>query len=186
MGFFDNLFSQKCSSCNTSVKIKDQSALQSKITGKIYFDEIGTDKYGLPSISKPCIASALQAEKKAQLTDFNILCFDCAKKIEESKKVQEANLITCPDCLNPVSKRASSCPKCGCPVADLIAQGKAEPQAMQGNSASIPKCPTCGSSAIEKISTGNKLAYVAGVGILAPAFKKVRSQFECKKCGYKW
>jgi len=48
------------------------------------------------------------------------------------------------------------------------------------------ECPTCHSKSIERISTGKKLAYVVGFGILAPAFKKVRSQFECKNCGYKW
>lgn len=48
------------------------------------------------------------------------------------------------------------------------------------------KCPTCGSSSIDRISIGRKLAYVIGFGILAPAFKKVRSQFQCRDCRYKW
>lgn len=48
------------------------------------------------------------------------------------------------------------------------------------------KCPTCQSSNVKRITTAKKAAYVIGLGILAPAFKKVRSQFECKKCGYKW
>lgn len=48
------------------------------------------------------------------------------------------------------------------------------------------KCPTCQSLTVIKISTGTKLGYVILTGILAPAFKKVRSQFECKTCGYKW
>ncbi|MDP2755532.1 MAG: hypothetical protein Q8P40_14240 [Nitrospirota bacterium] len=48
------------------------------------------------------------------------------------------------------------------------------------------KCPTCGSSSIDRISTGKKLAYIATFGILAPAFKKVRSQFQCRECRYKW
>lgn len=48
------------------------------------------------------------------------------------------------------------------------------------------KCPTCGSSHVNRITTGKKLAYVATFGILAPAFKKVRSQFQCRKCNYKW
>jgi DNA-directed RNA polymerase subunit RPC12/RpoP len=48
------------------------------------------------------------------------------------------------------------------------------------------KCPTCSSKNVERISTGKKVAYVAATGLLALAFKKVRSQFECKSCGYKW
>lgn len=47
-------------------------------------------------------------------------------------------------------------------------------------------CPTCNNATVEKISTGRKAGYVAVTGILAPAFKTVRSQFECKTCGYKW
>jgi hypothetical protein len=30
------------------------------------------------------------------------------------------------------------------------------------------------------------LKYVAVAGFLAPVFKKVRSQFICQHCGYKW
>lgn len=48
------------------------------------------------------------------------------------------------------------------------------------------KCPTCQSTQVEKIGMGKKLAYVVGFGIIAPAFKKVRSQFQCNNCGYKW
>lgn len=48
------------------------------------------------------------------------------------------------------------------------------------------KCPTCSSNNVERISKAKKAAYVAATGILAPAFKKVRSQFECKNCSYKW
>lgn len=48
------------------------------------------------------------------------------------------------------------------------------------------KCPTCQSSSVERITAGKKLGHVLAFGIFAPAFKKVRSQFECKSCGYKW
>jgi hypothetical protein len=48
------------------------------------------------------------------------------------------------------------------------------------------KCPTCQSRSVKKITVGKKIPYVAGFGIIAPAFKKVRSQFECSQCGYKW
>lgn len=48
------------------------------------------------------------------------------------------------------------------------------------------KCPTCQSSNVERITASKKAAYIIGLGIFAPAFKKVRSQFECKRCGYKW
>ena len=46
-----------------------------------------------------------------------------------------------------------------------------------------PKCPTCGSSNIEKISVGSK---IVGAGLFGIFSKTARSQFKCNNCGYKW
>lgn len=46
-----------------------------------------------------------------------------------------------------------------------------------------PKCPTCGSTNIEKISTTKKAAGGFMFGLFS---KTARSQFACKDCGYKW
>lgn len=46
-----------------------------------------------------------------------------------------------------------------------------------------PKCPTCGSSNIKKISVTRKAAGAFGFGLFS---KTAKSQFECKNCGYKW
>lgn len=46
-----------------------------------------------------------------------------------------------------------------------------------------PKCPTCQSTNIKKISTTNRLISVATLGL---ASSKIGKQFECKNCGYKW
>lgn len=46
-----------------------------------------------------------------------------------------------------------------------------------------PKCPTCGSTNIEKISVGKKL----GGGFLFGIFSSdVRNTMHCKDCGTKW
>jgi DNA-directed RNA polymerase subunit RPC12/RpoP len=105
------------------------------------------------------------------------------KKLAE--EITMPKLMDCPDCGKQVSRRAASCPNCGCPITEII---KPQPSTVQtvSTKTTMLKCPTCGSVNIEKISTAKKAAYVAGVGILAPAFKKVRSQFECKNCRYKW
>lgn len=47
----------------------------------------------------------------------------------------------------------------------------------------VPKCPTCGSTNIKKISATSK---VVGAGLFGLFSKTARSQFECKSCGYKW
>ena len=46
-----------------------------------------------------------------------------------------------------------------------------------------PKCPTCGSTNIEKISITKKAVGAFGFGLFS---KTARSQFYCKDCGYKW
>lgn len=47
----------------------------------------------------------------------------------------------------------------------------------------MPKCPTCSSTNIEKISSFDKAAGVVMFGLFS---KTARSQFKCRNCGYKW
>lgn len=47
----------------------------------------------------------------------------------------------------------------------------------------VPKCPTCGSTNIKKISTSAKAVGAIAFGLLS---KTARSQFKCNNCGYKW
>lgn len=47
----------------------------------------------------------------------------------------------------------------------------------------IPKCPTCGSTKITKISTMNRTFSVFTAGL---ASSKIGKQFQCNNCGYKW
>ena len=49
--------------------------------------------------------------------------------------------------------------------------------------ANVPKCPTCGSTNIKKISTSSKVFGAAMFGLFS---KTARSQFECQNCHYKW
>lgn len=47
----------------------------------------------------------------------------------------------------------------------------------------LPKCPTCSSTNIEKISSFDKAAGAVVFGLFS---KTARSQFKCQNCGYKW
>ena len=47
----------------------------------------------------------------------------------------------------------------------------------------IPKCPTCGSTNVEKISTTKKAIGFVAVGVFSSNFGKT---MHCKNCGYKW
>ena len=46
-----------------------------------------------------------------------------------------------------------------------------------------PKCPTCGSTNIKKISAASKAGGMFIFGIFS---KTAKSQFQCEDCGYKW
>lgn len=47
----------------------------------------------------------------------------------------------------------------------------------------IPRCPTCQSPNIKRITPGSRMVSVFGWGL---ASDKIGKQFECLKCGYKW
>ena len=46
-----------------------------------------------------------------------------------------------------------------------------------------PRCPTCGSTDIRKLSAGER---GVSLGLFGLASKTARSQFVCDHCGYKW
>ena len=47
----------------------------------------------------------------------------------------------------------------------------------------IPKCPTCGSTNVQRISTASRLGSTLFWGL---ASDKIGKTMECKNCGYKW
>lgn len=47
----------------------------------------------------------------------------------------------------------------------------------------IPKCPTCGSTNIRKIKTGERTASIIGFGIFS---RKANKTWKCENCGYLW
>lgn len=47
----------------------------------------------------------------------------------------------------------------------------------------LPKCPTCNSTNIKKISAVSKAGGMFMFGIFS---KTAKSQFQCEDCGYKW
>lgn len=64
---------------------------------------------------------------------------------------------------------------------EQVKRYQANAQAQEG--LNKPKCPTCGSTRVKKISTTSKVAGAAMFGLFC---KTTRSQFKCEQCGYKW
>lgn len=69
------------------------------------------------------------------------------------------------------------------PNPDLTPQQIAAANAQAQELLNKPKCPTCGSTRVKKISTTSKVAGAAMFGLFS---KTARSQFKCEQCGYKW
>lgn len=95
--------------------------------------------------------------------------------------------VTCIGCgefydINEIPSRI--CPKCGgklLPDSEYFARevGFVE----QSTPQNIPKCPTCGSTNVERISTAQKAFGFALVGLFSSNLGKT---MHCKNCGYKW
>ena len=69
------------------------------------------------------------------------------------------------------------------PPSDLSPQEQAYNNAVAQELLNKPKCPTCQSTNIKKISGLSKAGSVAMFGIFS---QKVKKQMHCNNCGYEW
>lgn len=113
-----------------------------------------------------------------------------------NNEVDKKLIRKCILCGREYVKPQAICPKCNMPLMKLSdyerldmesnrakLQKEVEQQEKVQREQNIPKCPTCGSTNICKISTGKKALGFATVGIFSSNFGKT---MECKQCGYKW
>lgn len=84
----------------------------------------------------------------------------------------------CPVCLSAFDNVTGKCDVCGFTNESL----RPKPESTHPTT-NLPKCPTCGSTDIDKIT-----AFDRGVaaGVFGMISKTARSQFRCLKCGYMW
>jgi len=87
-------------------------------------------------------------------------------------KGRSAKLAACADCGGQVSTSATNCPHCGRPL------GHTE------SVPTMPRCPTCGSRDIEKVSVSDKAGSAFLFGIFA--IGRLSKSFRCRGCGYTW
>ena len=90
----------------------------------------------------------------------------------------------CPKCKTEYSYKIDHCTHCGYSTnkyKEKMNSLQSEKTLVENRY--IPKCPTCNSTNIKKISSSRKLAGAIGFGLLS---KTAKSQFECSNCGYKW
>ncbi len=93
-------------------------------------------------------------------------------------------LIKCPECGQEVSDQAPVCVHCGYPLKQSPTVNGNNGNISQINpNPSAPRCPTCGSTNVEKITNLNRGISVAMWGMMS---KKINKSFKCKNCGYTW
>lgn len=64
-----------------------------------------------------------------------------------------------------------------------VEEHKQREEKVKQESSNTPKCPTCSSTNIKKISGTSKVVSVAMFGFLS---QKVKKTFHCNNCGYEW
>ncbi|MDP2168412.1 MAG: hypothetical protein Q8J64_08795 [Thermodesulfovibrionales bacterium] len=183
----------KCSKCGGMTTTWDKKA--SERAKKFGYETVMCEK---------CINEIfLEMEKKrkhqeALAKSLLVACPDCGKAISK-------HTLSCPHCGCPIADITTQISNSSVRTWEVTDDGMAinEMSAQSPNrlrpvladdplsgatdaKTGIPKCPTCGSPNIEKISGGEKACHVCCIGILAPLFKKVRSSFKCNACGYLW
>ena len=59
----------------------------------------------------------------------------------------------------------------------------AQQESVKAQNDNIPKCPTCGSTKLSKVSVTSKAGSVFMFGLLS---QKVKKTWHCDNCGYEW
>lgn len=105
-----------------------------------------------------------------------------------------ARNIKCPNCSSLIAETSRACPICGYDdIGSCLLNLEREKQAAYIDYTSghtevhmtqnVPKCPTCQSTDIKKISTASKAGSVFMWGLLS---QKVKKQWHCNNCGSEW
>ena len=120
------------------------------------------------------------------------ICNKCGFMIEHNKQ-DYVSKFECPDCGSlsgtleendfKLGVRCSNCGKLHIMLEKHTTINNRNSAPKSTANANVPKCPTCGSTRIQKISGSRKLIGAIGFGLLS---KTAKSQFECLNCKYKW
>lgn len=111
---------------------------------------------------------------------------------EEYKKLPKTK--RCPKCKRKYPKLFIKCSKCNVQLIKLSTENKRLDKQVEeirkqtqetrfSQQTNIPKCPTCGSTNVKRITTANRAVSVLTLGILSG---KIGKNYECLDCKAKW
>lgn len=125
-----------------------------------------------------------------QISDMSSRCPNCGCPTSESIKKAEIEAFKrdnrdkmikkCPMCSTEFEEPVFDCPVCGLSVINTPFMME---EARREREANIPKCPTCGSTKIKKVSATSKAVSVGLFGLFS---QKVKKTWHCNSCGYEW
>lgn len=127
-----------------------------------------------------------------EISDKAEICIYCGYPLNTIKEIDEFKFDKtkiCPVCGKSTWKYDSEsglvlCTTCGCAVDEnTVVHNAYIKKYEEQNKLNKPKCPTCNSPNIEKISTGSKIISGMAFGLFS---KNAKSTFRCKNCNYKW
>lgn len=179
------------------LKMKDTEALDLVSNTPCYLFERKQEYIVAPLIQK---LDALPIEYKLYL-DGTLRRHKTKAEIckPDNQAITESSVYTkkikCPNCASLISEASRVCPNCGFDgIGSYLLQLEREKQSkiidythdyepIKENMPNVPKCPTCSSTDIKKISGLSKAGSVAMWGIFA---RKAYKQWHCNNCGSEW
>lgn len=121
-----------------------------------------------------------------QISDKSSSCPNCGCPTSESlKQIEKENhkenlMYKCPICQKEFKDGTLKCDLCG--YIHIMTPSIMEEERRE-REANRPKCPTCGSTKIKKVSATSKAVSVGLFGLFS---QKVKKTWHCNSCGYEW
>ena len=118
--------------------------------------------------------------------DSLMFCPVCGNELSANRGKETDYFIKCPVCGKEYLYTMNHCIECGYTTKSYKAQFLKlghDLENYHSTQKNIPKCPTCQSTNIKKISATSKATNAMLVGLFGNKRKK---QFHCNNCGYEW
>lgn len=136
---------------------------------------------------------AMQVNYIDNAKTYDKMCCCCGFMVASIDKQDYVSKFECPDCGSlsgtleendfKLGVRCSNCGKLHIMLEKHTTIDNRNISPKTTANANVPKCPTCGSTNIQKISASAKLGGAMMFGIFS---KTAKSQWKCRNCGSKW